>query len=199
MYFYQLIVSSAGEQGTGEKLKTVTCSQEQNVRCCPYSPRDVHLVVTGEQYLIIITVKIYLFFICSCPSTFMVLYVTKLSFNVQKERWKKTPKTSDYFKPKAALCFYICVFKLWGCFDLVLRNFCFAFITHSLSFFWTLLWVCTKKPGQHHLCGSLLSLGRKVRAEDSARGCVGHRITLIWAQKARWWTRRQKPETCSIV
>ena len=100
MYFYQLIVSSAGEQGTGEKLKTVTCSQEQNVGYCLYSHRDVHLVVTGEQYLIIITVKIYLFFICSCPSTFMVLYVTKLSFNIQRERWKKPQRPQTILNPR---------------------------------------------------------------------------------------------------
>lgn len=159
MYFYQLIVSSTENRVPGKKVQN--CSQEQKFWYCPYSYRDVDPVETGEQYFIIITVKIHLFFFCSSLSTFMALYVTKLSFNVQREDGKKTPKTSDYFKPKSALCFYVRVSILWGCAGLVLRNFCFALIM----------------PHSEFLLNIALGLHREATPVSSAW------FTSLWAEK----------------
>lgn len=45
-----------------------------------------------------------------------------------EEEKKKSPETSDSFKPKAALRFDVCYFPLWGCGVVILRNYRFTLI-----------------------------------------------------------------------
>lgn len=117
-------MSSNGEQGAGEKF------QEQPVRHRLRSHGDVVLAETREQCLFRLQQN-QTCLSSTRPSMFMDLHVPKPRFNSQvskEQKRKQSPETSDSFKPKAALSFYVCYFPLWGCGVVILRNYRFTLI-----------------------------------------------------------------------